>query len=261
MSRRSAANAPPTRCDEAKPNEPRASESGWAAGASTNACAFCVYLGVVGFSLLMTVAILLYPGGNLWDHSQSGYDFWNNFWCDLLRQRAYNGVPNRFSPRLAQGAMLVLALAMGAYFSAVTCLLEPRGGLRRLVPVLGVCGAVGLAVVSLLSGGSHPALHGVTVLVAGPTGTSAVVATLVGLVTSRGTSRLSVWLGALMLGASLFALAQFAREFVFSAPSSKWLPFSQKLATLLALGWMWVVSAQARRVAGASSGTLGERRS
>lgn len=211
-----------------------------------------VYSGILGFVVCMTIAIALYPGGNLWDHAQPGYDFWRNFWCDLERQPAYNGDPNQLSPRFAQLAMVCLALGIGAYFVLAPRLFSSARLLARAVTVAGLCGALGLVLVAGISSRSFPTVHGVAVLVAGPTGLAAVLGTVIGLARTPARSPLLVALGAAMLAVALFTLTQYTREFLFSAPSSEWLPRSQKVATLLALGWMCVVSASAGKAAGPS---------
>ena len=211
---------------------------------------YLVYAGILGFLVCMAIAIVMYPGGNLWDRSQPGYDFWRNFWCDLQRQPAYNGAPNELAPRFAQLAMICLALGIAAYFVLAPRLFGRGRRLGWLVTAAGLCGAAGLVLVAGISSRSFPTLHGVAVLAAGPTGLGAVLGTVVGLARSPGRSRLTVLLGAAMLAVALFTLTQYVREFVFKVPSSEWLPRSQKVATLLALGWMCVVSATAVRASG-----------
>lgn len=211
-----------------------------------------VYSGVLGFVVCMTIAIVLYPGGNLWDRAQPGYDFWRNFWCDLERQPAYNGDPNQLAPRFAQLAMVWLAFGIGAYFVLAPRLFSGARWLGRAVTAAGLCGALGLVLVAGLSSQSFPTLHGVAVLAAGPTGLAAVLGTVVGLARSPARQPLLVALGTLMLAVALFTLTQYTRQFLFAAPSSEWLPRSQKVATLLALGWMCVVSASAGKAAGPS---------
>ncbi|HEY6728463.1 MAG TPA: hypothetical protein VI197_30845 [Polyangiaceae bacterium] len=213
---------------------------------------YLVYAGILGFLLCMAIAIEMYPGGNLWDRAQPGYDFWRNFWCDLQRQPAYNGAANRIAPRFAQLAMLCLALGIAAYFALAPRLFGRGRRLGQLVTAAGWCGAAGLVAVAAISSRGFPTLHGVAVLAAGPMGLIAVLGTVVGLARSPAQGRLTVLLGAAMLAVSLFTLTQYVREFVFSAPSSEWLPRSQKLATVLALGWMCVVSAAAVRARGPS---------
>jgi len=209
-----------------------------------------VYLAVLGFVLCMGIAIVAYPGGNLWDHSRRGYDFWLNFWCDLLRHPAYNGAPNPVAPRFAQFGMASLALGIAAYFALAPRMFGSVGWLSRGVTAAGILGGIGLLLVTVVSSRAHPTLHGVAVLTAGPMGLGAVLGTVVGLARSGDRHRVCVWLGALMLAVASFTLVQFTRQFACSAPSSEWLPRSQKVATLLALGWMCVVSAAAVRASG-----------
>ena len=211
---------------------------------------YLVYSGVLGFAVCMAISMQEYPGGNLWDRSQPGYDFWRNFWCDLLRHPAYNGDPNPEAPLLAQVAMVWLALGIGAYFVLAPRLFPRARRLGFAVTAAGVCGAVGLVVVALVSSGTAPRLHGFAVLVAGPMGLSAVLGTLVGLACAPQRDRLLLGLGVGMLAVSSFTLAQYVREFACSVPSSEWLPRSQKVATVLALAWMCVVSAAAVRSSG-----------
>jgi hypothetical protein len=211
-----------------------------------------VYLAVLGFVVCMGIAIVAYPGGNLWDHSRRGYDFWLNFWCDLLRHPAYNGAPNPVAPRFAQLGMVSLALGIAAYFALAPRMFGSVGWLSRAVTVAGVLGGIGLLLVTAVSSRAHPTVHGVAVLTAGPMGLSAVLGTIVGLARSADRHRLCFWLGALMLAVASFTLVQYVREFAYSAPSSEWLPRSQKVATLLALGWMCVVSTAAVRASGPS---------
>src|SRR5690606_29893958 len=103
-----------------------------------------VYAAVISFAALMVVAMALYPGGHLWNRAAPGYDFWLNFWCDLLRNPAYNGSGNPIAPRFAQAAMFVLSLGLAAYFMLAPRLFKNRH-LRRVVASMGVCGALGLA--------------------------------------------------------------------------------------------------------------------
>src|SRR6187399_1605389 len=188
-----------------------------------------VYLAVLGFVLCMGIAIVAYPGGNLWDHSRRGFDFWLNFWCDLLRQPAYNGAPNPVAPGFAQLGMASLALGIAAYFALAPRMFGTLVWLSRGVTVLGILGGAGLMAVATISSRAHPTLHGVAVLMAGPMGLGAVLGTIVGLARSAERHWFCVSLGALMLAVASFTLVQFMRQFACSAPSSEWLPRSQKV--------------------------------
>jgi hypothetical protein len=202
-------------------------------------------MAVAGFVLLMGGAMAAYPGGHLWDKSSPGYDFWRNFWCDLLRSEAYNGVQNLVAPALARTAMSCLAVGILSCFCLTPFLFKQRRWLGLSVSVLGGCGALGLVLATWTSGGQMPRVHALAVLMAGPVGLCALVGTLVGL--RRGIARGYLLLGAGTLLVSLTSLIQYLREFAFQVASSPFLPFSQKLSTLLALSWILLVSARARR--------------
>lgn len=235
-----------TPASEQPPTQARVGEWGRKRGAAAG-LSVVVWVSLGAFVVLMALAMAHYPGGNIWARGEPGYDFWHNFWCDLLRERAYNGQPNLLAPSLAQAAMLTLAVAIAALFLVAPGLFPTRRRLGVLVSSLGVASALGLAFVSVVSNGLFPRLHGTTVLVAGPAGLLAVIGTLIGVLREQVRSQRSLALGIALLVAALISLIQYAREYVWSAPSSEWLPRSQKVATLLALVWMCVVSFEAAR--------------
>ena len=227
---------------------PTAGSGGRGKGAAVG-LSMVVLLTTFAFAVLMTVAMALYPGGNIWVRNEPGYDFWRNFWCDLLRHPAYNGEPNWVAPGVAQAAMFTLAVGLAVFFVIAPSLFPAKRRLGMLVTLAGLTGASGLALVSAVSNGHFPRLHGTTVLLAGPSGLLAVIGTLVGMLRRPAHFRRSAAIGLALLAAALVSLVQYAREYAFGAASSEWLPRSQKVATLLALVWMCVVSIDAARLA------------
>lgn len=207
---------------------------------------YVVFISVFAFVTMMALAMAYYPGGNAWDPTFEGHDFWHNFWCDLLHHHAYNGRPNPLSSKLAWGAMCVLAPGIAAHFKTAPRLFRHDARAHGAIFGLGVLAALGLVVVSSSSSDRWPTLHGVAVLLAGPAGILAAVLTLIGLARRDSRGRISFWVGALMVAVALFALVQYARQFAFDAPNSVWLPVSQKLATALGLAWMCVVAFESR---------------
>jgi hypothetical protein len=55
---------------------------------------FVPILGITLFVVLYVVAALYYPGGSNADRQTEGFDWINNYWCDLLAETAKNGVHN-----------------------------------------------------------------------------------------------------------------------------------------------------------------------
>jgi hypothetical protein len=51
-------------------------------------------LGVIGFAFFYYLATLYYPGGSNFDRKSIGFDWMNNYWCDLTGKFAKNGKKN-----------------------------------------------------------------------------------------------------------------------------------------------------------------------
>lgn len=71
--------------------------------------------GTVLFVILYIVATLLYPGGSQVDKNATGFDWFNNYWCNLLNEYAINGQQNPARPVAITG-LLVLCLALTAFW-------------------------------------------------------------------------------------------------------------------------------------------------
>jgi len=69
--------------------------------------------GVLGFVVLYVVAAALYPGGTRDEPGRVGFSLVHNYWCDLLDQTTYAGVPNPARP-IALAAMVVLCAGLAA---------------------------------------------------------------------------------------------------------------------------------------------------
>ena len=53
-----------------------------------------VLIGIVIANILLLVAMFTYPGGSQIDLDSIGYDFINNYFCDLFGIEAQNGMEN-----------------------------------------------------------------------------------------------------------------------------------------------------------------------
>ncbi|MDA8886760.1 hypothetical protein OAD66_00185 [Bacteroidia bacterium] len=72
-------------------------------------------IGIIIYFILFYVAATLYPGGSKVDLNSLGYDWINNYWCDLYPELAMNGEPNagRF---FAVTAMVIICLSLALFF-------------------------------------------------------------------------------------------------------------------------------------------------
>ncbi|MBR9920607.1 MAG: hypothetical protein GYB31_07185 [Bacteroidetes bacterium] len=72
-------------------------------------------LGILVFCLGYGYASNLYPGGSQFDLQAKGFDWFHNYWCNLLNREAMNGDPNPARP-WAIASMIVLCLALMIFF-------------------------------------------------------------------------------------------------------------------------------------------------
>jgi len=94
-------------------------------------------LGTLCFVTLSTLAAQRYPGGTWWNHRTHGYDFWQNFLCDLFHHHALNGRVNTTGAQLATVGAAAMLLGMGGFFALIACL-APDDRAARLARRVGV---------------------------------------------------------------------------------------------------------------------------
>lgn len=73
------------------------------------------FYGSLLFVLLYIVATFFYPGGSIADKSTKGFDWINNYWCDLTDLVARNGEIN-FARPFALSAMLILFSSLAVFW-------------------------------------------------------------------------------------------------------------------------------------------------
>lgn len=80
-------------------------------GKMKNVCVLIPIFGIISFVILYIIATLLYPGGSQVDKHSVGFSWINNYWCNLLYEKAINDQQNPAKP-LAITGMLVLCLSL-----------------------------------------------------------------------------------------------------------------------------------------------------
>jgi hypothetical protein len=196
-----------------------------------NARVRAIALWLAAFTLLIVAAARCYPGGTFYDPRAQGFDFWGNYWCDLLESASLSGAPNTLGQLLARCAFAAFALAQYAFWPLAADLLPSQA---RSVAVVraGRVGALMLVPLSFVPPYEAPLLHGALV-VAGA------------LLSLFGVLRLALrppdhWVRLAALSALLLAgvcLVQYVRQGL-GHPAAHWLPGAQKCATLALLGLM-----------------------
>ncbi len=203
----------------------------------------------------MAIAMAAYPGGSHFNPTSTGHQFWSNYLCDLLNERALNTKPNPVASSLTRVALVVLNLGLLALWYALPLLL-PRQ------PVLGAW-VRRLGTLSVLAGFTIPFtrealqfLHAKSIVLAGlpalvAVGLVSVAAFKESVHSESGHEdsghKQSAELRALsVLGATLFLLsgssfALYVSYAYFDGVATELIPTLQKLAALLLLAWMlWV---------------------
>jgi len=91
------------------------------------------------FIILYIIAALLYPGGSGTDKTAIGYSWTNNYWCNLLSEKAINGQTNTARP-VAVTAMVILFLSLSTFWILFPALTHLKKYHRLLIQVAGtVC--------------------------------------------------------------------------------------------------------------------------
>ncbi len=73
------------------------------------------FYGSVLFAGLYLIATLYYPGGSQADISSKGFSWVNNYWCNLLSEKAMNGQINGAKP-IAITALFVLCITLATFW-------------------------------------------------------------------------------------------------------------------------------------------------
>ncbi len=201
-----------------------------------------VLFGVVGFVVLTLAAMLAYPGGNVWDLTASGNDFWLNYLCDLERRIAIDGQPNLLGSLLTQGAMLMLALGMTAFWLTLPTLFPSLPRLGRATRALGVIAAAGMAAAALLPGDRFEAAHPLIMAGAGVPGIVAAWLATIGLARARIVPATVALLGAATAGTSAVDLGLYLAYLGSPGPGPQALAVLERASFLLGLAWMWGVT-------------------
>ncbi len=72
-------------------------------------------VGIILFLFLFVYSTTLYPGGSQADLDSEGFDWINNYWCNLMNTHGMNGEVNDARP-VAIGGMFVLCISIAVFF-------------------------------------------------------------------------------------------------------------------------------------------------
>jgi hypothetical protein len=185
------------------------------------------FIGSFLFVILYVIAAFLYPGGSGTDKTAIGYDWTNNYWCNLLSEKAINGQTNTARP-IAVIAMFVLCLSLSTFWILFPALTQLKKYHRLLIQVAGtVCMLTSFLLLIRID-------HDLAVNTSSLFGLIAMIGTLIALYQLK-------WKWLVAIG--LFDLLLVAlNNYLYHSNEMMYLPIVQKFSFLSFLVWFSVIS-------------------
>jgi len=184
-------------------------------------------VGSLLFIILYVIAALLYPGGSGADKTASGYSWTDNYWCNLLSEKAINGQSNAARP-VAVTAMFILGLSFSTFWILFPALTHLKKYHKLLIQVGGtVCMLTSLLLLTSID-------HDLAINTSSAFGFIAMVGTLIALYQLK-----LKWLFAI----GLFDLLLVAlNNYLYHSNEMMYLPIVQKFSFLSFLIWFSFIS-------------------
>jgi hypothetical protein len=178
------------------------------------------------FIILYVIAALLYPGGSGTDKTTIGYSWTDNYWCNLLNEKAINGQTNEARP-VAITAMFILGLTLSAFWILFPVIAKLKKYHRLLIQIAGIVGM--MASFLLLTRIDHD----IAINTSSAFGLIAMLGTMIALYQLK-------WKGLFTLG--LFDLLLTAlNNYLYHTEQMMYLPIIQKITFLSFIIWFCLI--------------------
>lgn len=181
--------------------------------------------GILVFAILYVLATFYYPGGSNTDKSTIGFDWLNNYWCDLTGQLAKNGETNSAQP-IALTAMIILCSTLTVFWFYVPRLFNNN----KFNQIIRLAGMSSMAIAVFL----FTSFHDTVIHVAGTLGIAAMTGVFIGLYKKNLTKLFGY--GVFCLALMLFNYFIYETSFLLS-----FLPIIQKATFVLFLVWICLI--------------------
>ena len=182
--------------------------------------------GSVLFIILYIIAALLYPGGSGTDKTAIGYSWTDNYWCNLLSEKAINGQTNEARP-VAVTAMFILGISLSAFWILFPAESQLKKYHRLLIQISGTVGMI--ASFLLLTKTDHD----IAINTSSAFGLIAMLGTMIALYQLK-------WKGLFAFG--LFDLLLIAlNNYLYHTEQMTYLPLVQKFSFLSFLVWFCLI--------------------
>ncbi|TJY33929.1 hypothetical protein [Pontimicrobium aquaticum] len=102
---------------------------------------FLPTFGILIFVVLFVYAASLYPGGSQADINSVGFDWFNNFWCNLMLENALNGQENLARPT-AFIAIIILCSSVALNYYYFASIFEKNRAWKLILKISGTISMV-----------------------------------------------------------------------------------------------------------------------
>ena len=185
------------------------------------------FIGSLLFFILYIIAALLYPGGSGTDKTAIGYSWTNNYWCNLLSEKAINGQINTARP-VAVIAMFILGLSLSSFWILFPAVTQLKRNHKLLIQLAGtVCMLTSFLLLTRID-------HDLAINTSSAFGLIAMIGTLVALYQLK-------WKWLFAIG--FFDLLLVAlNNYLYHSDEMMYLPIVQKFTFLSFLVWFSFIS-------------------
>lgn len=189
----------------------------------TNVIKYLPLIGFLLYVLLFIAAALVYDGGTQFDFCRTTFDWFHNYWCDLMNEYNFRNEPNN-SRSVAIVAWIILCLSCLIYMHRVIPIFQLE---KKFETILKVCSVFAFIIGSL----AFTKHHDIIVAVSFTFGFVLVTGLIIGLLKSE----LEVYKWTFLVPVVLLSASFYM---FFTDSGLHWLGFIQKLALLSTFIWL-----------------------
>jgi hypothetical protein len=193
------------------------------------------------FVILYVIAAILYPGGSGINKTAIDYSWTDNYWCNLLSEKAINGQINTARP-VAVAAMFVLNLSLSTFWILFPALTQLKKYHKLLIQVAGTaCMLTSFLLLTSID-------HDLAINTSSAFGLIAMIGTLIALYQLKCPPERPSRAGKWLLALGLFDLLLVAlNNYLYHSNEMIYLPVVQKFSFLSFLVWFCLIDLELYR--------------
>jgi len=185
-------------------------------------------IGILIFCILYGYASTLYPGGSQADISSMGYDWINNYWCNLLSETAENGQKNHSRP-IAITAMIILCVSLMLFCWQFANTFSKNRNWKNLIKISGF---LSMASATLI----FTELHDIMIIISSFFGLFAIIGIIREVYTRKMKAYISTGLVCILL-LGLNNIIYFSGYYIVILPLLQKITFAVVLLWILSMNW------------------------